>query len=163
MIGRGPDETAQSRSVLCSGRGDGVPIAAVDRVTRRETAIVVAPTYPRGPIETLAERNDAELRTAAADDPAALGEHGIALSEAVADAEQPGVWLAVESLPPDAIDDDERLLRCLHLAKSRVLDADGTFVCTVDPDRQNAETLRTIATAFDDCLLDTTISVRGPA
>lgn len=162
MTGRGPDEIARSHSVLCSGRGDGIPIAAIDRVTRRETAIVVAPTYPRGAIEKLAERHGAELQTVSGDDPTTLHEHGIAMSEAVADAERPGVWLAVESLPADAVD-DETLLRCLHLAQSRVLDADGTFVCTVDPDRRDAETLRTIATAFDECMIDTAIPVRGPA
>jgi hypothetical protein len=148
-------ESSSARSVLVTGPSDtGQRELAFDALPRSGTVIVVAPEQAATTVESWYRGRTAELitidPTEGGGGPEGLSELGVAVSEAVASADDAAVWVAVDELPGLVPEDDLLpLFAFFHLLHHRVAEDDSQLVCTVDTDRIGPVERRTLEQLFE--------------
>jgi hypothetical protein len=148
-------EASSEHSVIVAGPSDtGQREFAFDALSRSGTVIVVAPEQAATTVESWYRGRTAELvtidPTEGGGGPEGLAELGAAVSEAIAEADDAGVWVATDELP-DIVPEGDLfpLFAFFRLLGNRVAEDDGQLVCTVDTDRLGPVGLRTLEQLFD--------------
>jgi len=149
----GPD--ASPTSVLIAGPPEtGQAELAFDALSRSSTVVAVAPSDAAAAVESWYEGRAAALRTVDPTDgtgePLSLSAIGVATLEAVADADEPSAWVALDAVPGAVPDGDlEPVFRFFHLLCHRLERDGGRLVCTADATRFGEAELRTLGELFD--------------
>ncbi|WP_135533647.1 MULTISPECIES: hypothetical protein [Halostella] len=149
-----PDPSSEQSFLVAGPSGTGQRELAFDALSQCETVVAVAPEQAATTVGSWYRGRTAELVTI---DPAeggggsmGLSELGVSVSEAIEEANDAGVWVAIDELPglvPEC--DLFPLFAFFDLLHRRIADDGTQLVCTVDTHRLRPDELRTLEQLFD--------------